>query len=354
MEQGEPTLRPVRLLLKRYDKWAGSGSAPDNKLTRAEFGLPAPAFAAADADADGALDTEELRRFLSHVTPDLELNITLGGDSSSGSTVNVAGTSGKPLPAGVKVKPLGGGDVEIAVEEVRLEIHLDNAENSVASAKQMFMNQFTTSDTDNNGYLEKDELTKDQNHMSPLASLFDLLDRDADGKVYPKEVDAFVETQAEAAKSRMVMSTSDQGRAIFAILDLNRDRKLGIREIRETLRRVASWDRDGAGTITADEIPHHFQLSIGRAGLAGIGANPVVNQPDVLMNPAVEEPGKIAPPWFLRMDRNRDGDLSRREFLGPRSQFDRMDRDHDDLISPAEADAPKDTAAKAAAPVAEK
>lgn len=355
MEQGEPTLRPVRLLLKRYDKGGGTGSAAgDNKLSRAEFALAAPVFAGADADADGALDTEELRRFLSHVTPDLELNVTLGGDSSTGSTVNVAGASGKPLPAGVKVKPLGGNDIEIAVEEVRLEIHLDNAENSVASAKQMFMNQYTTADADNNGYLEKDELTKDQNHQSPLASLFDLLDRDADGKVYPKEIDVFVETQAEAAKSRMVMSTSDQGRAIFAILDLNRDRKLGIREIRETLRRVASWDRDGDGTITADEIPHHFQLTIGRAGLAGIGSNPVVNAPDGMMNPAAEAADKPGPPWFLRMDRNRDGDLSRREFLGPRAQFDRMDRDHDDLISPDEADAPKQTAAKGETPVAEK
>ena len=39
------------------------------------------------------------------------------------------------------------------------------------------------------------------------------------------------------------------------------------------------------------------------------------------------------------MDRNRDGDVSRREFLGTREQFDRLDRDHDGLIAPAEAEA---------------
>ena len=48
------------------------------------------------------------------------------------------------------------------------------------------------------------------------------------------------------------------------------------------------------------------------------------------------------------MDRNRDGDVSRREFLGPRAEFDRLDRDHDGLIDAEEAAKPttKQTAAK--------
>jgi Ca2+-binding EF-hand superfamily protein len=37
------------------------------------------------------------------------------------------------------------------------------------------------------------------------------------------------------------------------------------------------------------------------------------------------------------MDRNRDGDVSRREFLGPREQFDHLDRDKDGLIDSDEA-----------------
>jgi len=45
------------------------------------------------------------------------------------------------------------------------------------------------------------------------------------------------------------------------------------------------------------------------------------------------------PAWFRKMDRNRDGDVSRREFLGTREQFDRLDLDHDGLLSPKEAQA---------------
>jgi len=43
------------------------------------------------------------------------------------------------------------------------------------------------------------------------------------------------------------------------------------------------------------------------------------------------------PDWFQKMDRNHDGDISRREFLGPRDQFDRLDNDKDGLIDADEA-----------------
>ena len=38
------------------------------------------------------------------------------------------------------------------------------------------------------------------------------------------------------------------------------------------------------------------------------------------------------PVWFQKMDRNGDGDVSRREFLGTPRQFDQLDADGNDLI----------------------
>ena len=64
------------------------------------------------------------------------------------------------------------------------------------------------------------------------------------------------------------------------------------------------------------------------------------------MNPPAAEPAAAGPSWFRRMDRNRDGDVSRREFRGPRAQFDRLDRDKDGLIDPAEAEAAATTASR--------
>ncbi len=337
----DTTLRPVRLLMKKYDRGSNSGAtAGDNKLSRDEFAIDPKAFARADADSDGAIDVEELRRHLSRVTPDLELGVNLPARAGGGSTIAVAGSGGVAgvLPPGVKVNHLGRGDVEIAVDEVRLEIHVEDGDRDAANAKRGFMAQFEAADKNNDGYLEKKELTEDRAHPSPLAGLFDLLDRDGDGKLYPKEMDAFVDAQAEAARGRLVLSASDQGRAIFAILDLNRDRRLGLRELRGTLDRVASWDRDGDGKITAEEIPHHYQMTLSRGTLSGLGAG----QAAVIatsMGPPPPPAAAAGPSWFLKMDRNGDGDVSRREFLGSRAQFDRLDRDKDALLDASEATA---------------
>ena len=46
----------------------------------------------------------------------------------------------------------------------------------------------------------------------------------------------------------------------------------------------------------------------------------------------------VGPIWFQRMDRNQDGDLTWKEFLGPRRVFEELDADHDGLIDPFEAE----------------
>ncbi len=82
-------------------------------------------------------------------------------------------------------------------------------------------------------------------------------------------------------------------------------------------------------------------MTIARSGLLGLfGQTAAV--PGVGPQPmaAGRRPAPAAgPEWFQKMDRNHDGDVSRREFLGPRDQFDRLDRDNDGLIGADEADA---------------
>jgi hypothetical protein len=55
--------------------------------------------------------------------------------------------------------------------------------------------------------------------------------------------------------------------------------------------------------------------------------------------PQFEDREPVGPIWFGRWDRNRDGDLTWSEFLGPRDVFLRLDADRDGLIDPKEAEA---------------
>ena len=52
----------------------------------------------------------------------------------------------------------------------------------------------------------------------------------------------------------------------------------------------------------------------------------------------VQQRVPVGPIWFQRMDRNMDGDLTWKEFLGPRHVFEELDADGDGLIDPVEAE----------------
>ncbi|MGO9470345.1 MAG: hypothetical protein ACLQVF_40130 [Isosphaeraceae bacterium] len=331
---GESSLRPARLLLKKYDKGKGDvPGRPDGKLSPAEFAIDTSVFASADTNGDDALDTDELRKLLARAPMDLALDVTLSTEAPGRGAVRVE--AGGTLPKGTQVRRLADGDIEFAIGQVRLDIHVEDGKTAAEDVRRILQQRFKAADVNKNGYLEGKELAALDAPQSPLAGLSELINRDGDGKLYLKELIDFADRQQEAARSRLVVTTSDQGRAIFGILDLDRDRRLGAREVMRTVDRVMSWDGDGDGRVSADEIPYHFQVRIARSGLTGLTGAGVADT-GVRSMGTTQAAG---PDWFVKMDRNHDGDVSRREFLGPRDQFDRLDRDKDGLIDPDEATA---------------
>jgi Ca2+-binding EF-hand superfamily protein len=335
---GDSTLRPARLLLKKYDRAkVDVPGRPDNKLSPEEFAIAPDVFASADTNADGALNTDELRKLLAREPVDLTLDVTLSPEASGKGTLRPA--AGVALPKGAQFRQINDGDVEFAIGQVRIDIQVEDGNNAEEEVRGVLTQRFKAADANKDGYLEAKEQAAINAPQSPLVGLMDVIDRDGDGKIYLKELLTFADRQSEAARCRLVVTTADQGRAIFGILDLDRDRRLGAREVMRTVDRVTSWDADGDGRVSADEIPYHFLVNIARSRLVGLTGEGVA-LPVARMMVATQAAGTtVGPLWFQKMDRNHDGDVSRREFLGPREVFDRLDRDTDGLIGAEEAQA---------------
>ncbi len=336
---GESPVRLARMLLKKYDTGSSQGTGNrDSRLSPEEFAIPAGAFAAADANGDGTLNAEELRVYLSETRRDAILDVALSPDGSGRALARVRVEDG-----GLQVRQLAEGVVEIDVGLIRLDIHVDDGAGEAEAARRGFRARFEAADANEDGYLEEAELTQDNGQPSPLAVLFKALDRDGDEKVYPRELDDHVARQAVAARGRLTLTASNEGRALFGILDRDRDRRLGAREVLDASARVSAIDRDHDGRVIPEEIPHQIQLTLIRGDLSTLLAPPAGN-PALAMPPragGVRMTSRPAagPSWFRKMDRNHDGDVSRREFLGAREKFDRLDRDHDGLVAPDEAEA---------------
>ena len=78
----------------------------------------------------------------------------------------------------------------------------------------------------------------------------------------------------------------------------------------------------------------HLEVIRGSFQLFGTGGAGESTVPRI----AVQPRAPVGPIWFQRMDRNMDGDLTWKEFLGPRHVFEELDADHDGLIDPIEAE----------------
>ncbi|WP_145170307.1 EF-hand domain-containing protein [Rubripirellula lacrimiformis] len=115
-------------------------------------------------------------------------------------------------------------------------------------------------------------------------------------------------------------------------LDRNHDGRFTIRELRTLSAQVAEFDLDDDGRIESSEITAPIRLVFGLGPTAHLPLAQIRSFAATSITPSTD-----TPEWFVRMDRNGDQDLSRGEFPGTAEQFDQLDEDHDDLISPAEA-----------------
>jgi Ca2+-binding EF-hand superfamily protein len=331
-------------LQKRYGK--ADGRLKGTLLGREELGLDEAAFKVLDKDSDGVLDNLELANFTDRPA-DVEVAMRLG--QRGGGEQLAAYVSAKPPTLNGQLRAGKQGQLTLSLGTTLLEFRCRDAGKEQARingiiAKQTAGAQFKALDRDNNGYLEMEEINNagDRPGLAGFAASFKRIDVDGDGKVFEKEflayLDKVLETQSRAVASRAVLAIADQGRGLFDLLDTNQDGRLTLRELNQATNVMSPADRDGDGYLTTGEIPRTYQLLAHRDPASGnrLGRAVVVvaraggpNRP--------RQDNNAGPVWFRKMDRNGDGDVSQREFLGNRQRFEQIDADQDGLISAEEA-----------------
>jgi Ca2+-binding EF-hand superfamily protein len=319
----EASVRLAEELLARYDK--------DNnqKLSREEIAIGNYAFEHLDRNRDGELDLAELANYLK-LPADFEVAIRW-----STATDGAWSIKAMPVPNGSLRGTLlqTAHDVVLTLKDAQIDVRRGEEDARLQFQaerfRQIVRGQFQIADRDKRGYVERPSVKRE---VELLQRIFPLADRDDDGKLTEKELETYLELQLRATEHRTVLNISEYGRGLFEILDANRDGFLGERELRTAWARLAPWDRDGDGQIAQEEIPFQFQLTISRLQGRPSGSS------DSSFHTKL--PGLLTggPLWFRKMDRNGDGDVSPREFLGTPEDFRRMDLDGDGLIDAQEAE----------------
>ena len=141
----------------------------------------------------------------------------------------------------------------------------------------------------------------------------------------------FSAVQQDASEQVSIGAVID-GYPLLGDLDPNSDRRFSVRELRSIITGLKVFDTNEDGSIEMLETPPTLRVCF--------ALGPIVHR-ELAQLRSTGKKGKSgepsAPEWFMRMDQNRDGDLSRREFPGTDDQFIELDKDGDELVSIAEA-----------------
>jgi Ca2+-binding EF-hand superfamily protein len=317
-------------IISRYDA-NKDGRLSAGTADAAEVRFSDPLAAALDTSADGVLDREELARFVDR-RPDIELCFAIGAAAAPEATAQEAQPGDAP-PGEFPIKNLPDGRTLVDAGETQLEFRQGPPTYGPA-VRQTAQAQFRAFDPDNNGYIDETESRR----IAFIGASFQAMDRDGDGKVFKEEFEAFMERQVAAAATRLTLTVSDEGRQLFELLDKDGDGRLTIRELRGASDLMAESDADFDGVLGGVEIPRRLRFDLVRGSAAQLTGSFVVAAGMRGQAPRGAAP-TAGPVWFRKMDHNRDGDLSPREFLGPPAEFTRLDADHDGLVSAREADA---------------
>jgi len=328
-------------VMARYD------ANKDGKLAPGENGLDRQFVALLDRNKDGVLDAQEVEAFF-YGQPDVVLRGRVGAvDVGIGGVLTKAGIFKKTQRAEVvnqktlsatlakKVRAIDAENVGLELGDARIKVQATegNTVSRLQGVKQFYLQQFDAADDKRVGYVEKGQVN-DGNRF--LYNLFTQADKNADGKLYRKEFEEWLDLMDFGGSAFVTLTVNDGGRSLFNLLDENSDGKLSIRELRGAWAKMAPLCKSSEG-LSQDDVPRTLQIMTGQGVLGQRNVFFFFGQNEPEKKPSWWSKFDRTPEWFLKMDRNGDGDVSMKEWLGSLEKFEEIDADHDGLISAEEA-----------------
>lgn len=189
----------------------------------------------------------------------------------------------------------------------------------VSAARKRWATQFAEFDTDGDGVLGAKELAVPK--ASQFLHLLTAADRDESKGLSKAELDGWLDLQEHIAGGCVLLTLLDHGGGLFELLDVDHDGGLSVRELRSAWERLNSAGCVTDGKFDRTKLPRHLLACVSHGHPQS----------------ALGKPVRPGPGWFQAMDRNGDGDVSKREFTGPADLFDKLDLDADGLLSAEEA-----------------
>jgi len=318
-----------RLILE-YDGLAGNSG--DGFLDHDELGLSPETLRPFDADQNGKLAVGELARLITELPPQIELSAELFEQQRG--RPKLSATAAAKVDA-LQVAQSAADSTTLTLGPYRVALLAKRTRSSSGDNARFYALRFRIVDKDKNNYLDADEFTK----LDLPETEFDEVDADGNEQIVEGELSEYLNRQSLTPLNQVRIEVADESRTLIDLLDTRVDQRLSPRELLSAARLLAEIDGNKDGRVTRGELTTRInvEIEIRRPAVE----RTIMVPPMSARAAAVAVPRDRGPEWFLRMDRNYDGDVSLREFLGPRSVFEKLDADHDGLLSPDEAEQAK-------------
>lgn len=338
------TADECQIASSRIITWHGSTSVAAGQPVGVRLeqigGVSQDDVAAADVDGNGVLDQSELPAFLDAAEPTLVLHVRVRRNDVRAIDTKAADELVQHLPR----RREAPNRHQLALAGMPVSVGASNNRDGFMSDATVLVQQIRIKlievDADKNRYLDEAEFAALRPNFAQIGLPdvdFAGIDANGDGMLTSDELKSYAETNAGLSEATLVLTVSDDAKTLFEILDGNLDNRLTPREFQEAYSRMRRYDHDRDGRLGLSDLRSEFGFIVSpeRPDSLLIAASQQMMQ----NNPGLARitPMTSGPTWFRKMDRNQDGDLTWREFLGERSDFEQIDRDGNGLIDLDEA-----------------